>query len=190
MATRIERNEYQPLPDDVCTITDWTESVQSEAEWVRKRVALRVGQPSEVDDVTQEVLLAAIQCPPSEALRGGIRPWLYRLIVRRVADHFRRRSSEVRQTEQYAAQFFHPAPWTEREDSFAELNRAIKRLSPETRELLRLKFESGWSYRRLADFFETTERKIEYRLLRAKQEIRKTLASFTSEAQRVGESDE
>ncbi|MEO1614738.1 MAG: sigma-70 family RNA polymerase sigma factor [Planctomycetota bacterium] len=172
----------------------WAQRVQREASWVLHRIASRVEQIAEAEDLTQEVLLSAIENEPLQGLHAGIRPWLYRILVRRVSDHFRRRSSETRGTENYAQQLpainprlvegktatSHPGE----PDPSAAVHQAIASLPPEMKRLIELKFQSGWSYRRLAQHFKTTERTIEYRLLRAKQSLRRWISENCGDALR------
>ncbi len=162
---------------------DWDAAVQAEAEWVRNRVSSRVDNAAEADDIAQEVLLAAIRKKPNHQNIASVRAWLYRVLVCRVADHYRQRyaDSQVnrdyaqsraaeRQSEQTAQ---HSQSRQLGPESRAELQDAIEQLELADRTLMELKYRDGWTHRQIAEHFDTTQRSIEYRLLRVKETLRK-----------------
>ena len=60
---------------------DWHTALAEHDRWLRTVVLTRVGQASAVDEVMQEVALAAVrqQAPLADAAK--LAPWLYRLAV-------------------------------------------------------------------------------------------------------------
>src|SRR5207244_8542124 len=63
---------------------DWGATLALHDRWLRRVVASRLGEPQAVDEVMQDVALAAVaqRSPFPDSARGGA--WLYRLACGRV----------------------------------------------------------------------------------------------------------
>jgi RNA polymerase sigma-70 factor (ECF subfamily) len=61
------------------------------------------------------------------------------------------------------------------------VRRALSSLSDVDRQILLLKYTEGWSYRQLADHLGVREDTVEYRLLKARKNLRKQLAAFAED---------
>lgn len=156
----------------------WEEIADAQAEWIRQRVLRRIDDHSVADDITQEVLLAAFEKRGECRCAGDLRPWLYRVLVNRVADHYRRKYANERRQQGYADIQVDEQDATPVDCGLIEaenrerLEEAIKQLVPEDRELMEMKFRDDKTYQEIAQHFKTTERTIEYRLVRVKQQLR------------------
>ncbi len=63
---------------------DWQAALAAHDRWLRTIVRARVGEALVVDDVMQEVSLAAVAQRAPLADPAKVAPWLYRLAVRQV----------------------------------------------------------------------------------------------------------
>jgi RNA polymerase sigma-70 factor (ECF subfamily) len=62
------------------------------------------------------------------------------------------------------------------------VQKALEELSEIDRQVLMLKYTEGWSYRELADRLGVREDTIEYRLLKARKNLRRLLRQFEEES--------
>lgn len=78
------------------TIAAWNSSELGE---LRKMLSLtakqRISDPSVVEDLVQETLLAAFEARDRFEGRSSLRTWLVSILLRKVADHHRRRGREL-----------------------------------------------------------------------------------------------
>lgn len=161
----------------------WDSLVQEHQPWIRRLIAARVGVGPEADDVTQEVLLAAGEHVAEPVSPQSIRPWLYSVTIRRIADHFRRHYAHEQKLQQYAVQrtdVSDDAPawkWLCDAEQQANLQAAMEQLASEDQTLLRRKYRDDWSYEQLAIELDMTPRHVEYRLVKAKMQLRRLLQS-------------
>src|SRR3954469_25427678 len=58
---------------------DWQAALAQRGRWFRTVILARVREPQAVDEVMQEVSLAAVKQPAPLADRSKVAPWLYRL---------------------------------------------------------------------------------------------------------------
>ena len=81
-------NEPRPLPTSEPEILagalDWGATLAEHERWLRRVVAARLDEPQAVDEVMQDVALAAVaqRSPLVNPARAAV--WLYRLAVRHV----------------------------------------------------------------------------------------------------------
>ena len=82
---------------------DWGATLAIHQGWLRRLVAARVGEPQAVDEVMQEVALAAVaqRSPLHDPSRAAV--WLYRLAVRHVLLYRRKAGRHRSLVEKYAA---------------------------------------------------------------------------------------
>ncbi len=76
-STRVEPHEYR-----------WDELLREHDRWLRTIVYARLGEPQAVDDVMQEVALAAVRQSAQINDPSKVAPWLYRLAVRQSLLYF------------------------------------------------------------------------------------------------------
>lgn len=163
---------------------DWQAELVRHCRWLRSIVLARVGERQAVDDVMQEIALAAIrqQSPIKDPTKTG--PWLYRLAVTQSL-LYRRTMGRRRKLEQRYAEHLESDPADEHEpDPFRwllageqreRIRDAITSLPPKDAEILLLKYVEGWSYKRLAELLSISDAAVESRLHRARARMRERL---------------
>lgn len=69
--------------------------------------------------------------------------------------------------------------WLVKTEQQTRVNQALQQLRPQEREILILKYTENWTYQQLADHLGASTNTIEYRLIRAKKQLRKLLCQAT-----------
>jgi RNA polymerase sigma-70 factor (ECF subfamily) len=140
---------------------------------VYRYVAARVGRPSDAEDLAQLVFVKALEALPRYELRGvPFGGWLFRLARNVVIDHIRTRREHVtldlvveRSTGQDGPDEL--AALRQEMDSVAH---ALRRLTPEQREAVELRFFAGLSAKETAAAMgrqEGTVRGLQFRAIAA-----------------------
>jgi RNA polymerase sigma-70 factor (ECF subfamily) len=165
---------------------DWPAVLALHDRWLRTVIYSRVGEAQAVDEVMQEVSLAAVrqQAPINDVEK--VAPWLYRLAVthsllyrrkqgrrRKLLDRFVQRT---RPTEYDRG--IDPLEWLLAKERKEQIRKAMKRMPRRDAEILLLKYTEDWSYRQLAGRLGITESAIEARLHRARMRLRAELADL------------
>ena len=168
------------------TPDDWADLLTRHDRWLRTVVAARLGERQAVDEVLQEVSLAAL------ASRGPADPnivagWLYRLAIHKTLiwrrtvgrrrKHVSRYAERVRSDHDDASTAGDPLGWLLLDERAALIRQAVGRLPPRDAEILLLKYTENWSCRDLAAHLGRTESAIEARLHRARQKLRQALTA-------------
>jgi len=164
-------------------VIDWSAQLALHGRWLRTVVRARLGDAGAVDDVMQEVALAAMgRKAPADP--DKIAPWLYRVAVLQ-ALLFRRRTGRARSlTRRYArrqgadegeATAADPLDWLLLQERRQAVRQAMTQLPDRDREILMLKHTEHWSYRQLAEHLGVSVDAVEYRLLRARRRLRELL---------------
>jgi RNA polymerase sigma-70 factor (ECF subfamily) len=165
----------------------WHALLAQHDRWLRMVVLARVGQAASVDEVMQEVALAAVrqQAPLRDPSKAA--PWLYRLAIRQSL-LFRRKQGRWRKlTAQYAERVRpserdhrvpDPLQWLLADEQQSMVREAIGRMSRRDVEILLLKYSENWSYEQLAQRLGSSESAVESRLHRARQRLRRELAAL------------
>jgi len=178
--------ETPPPPDSGppagCRV-DWAAALAEHDRWLRTAVLARLGEREPVDEVMQEVALAAVaQCAPlKDASRVGA--WLYRLAVRQVLLYRRRCGRRRRLLNKLAGamppkqSLGDPFEWLLGDERQALIRRALARLPGRDAEILLLKYSEDWSYRELAARLGLSESAVEARLHRARARLRQQLTN-------------
>jgi len=155
--------------------------------WLRTVVAARVGEPQAVDEVMQEVSLAALaqRSPLQDATK--VAPWLYRLAVTQSLLYRRKRGRQRKLTERYAQRVRpadsdtsvpDPLGWLLADERRQMVRTAMQKLNRRDREILMLKYTENWSYRDLAAHLGVSHSAVEARLHRARGRLRHALAAL------------
>jgi RNA polymerase sigma-70 factor (ECF subfamily) len=140
---------------------------------VYRYVAARVGRPSDAEDLAQLVFVKALEALPRYEARGvPFGGWLFRLARNAVIDHIRTRREHVtldviveRSTDDDGPDEL--AALRQEMDSVAH---ALRRLTPEQREAIELRFFAGLSAREAAEAMgrqEGTVRGLQFRAIAA-----------------------
>jgi RNA polymerase sigma factor (sigma-70 family) len=166
---------------------DWQAALAEHDRWLRTVVRARLGEPQAVDDVMQEVSLAAVEGRAPLADPAKVAPWLYRLAVTQSLLYRRKQGRRRKLTDRYARRHRlsqqdgrepDPLQWLLAEERRDQVRSALARLSRRDAEILLLKYTEDWSYRDLADHLGISHSAVEARLHRARKRLRTELASL------------
>jgi RNA polymerase sigma-70 factor (ECF subfamily) len=175
-----------PLPADGTRMgaPDWQVLLAAHGRWLRTVVYARVGEPQAVDEVMQEVALAAVRqkAPLRDAAKAA--PWLYRLAVRQSLMYRRKQGRRRRLTNGYTEHVrgmgggrqADPLAWLLADERRRLVRSALGRLPRRDAEMLLLKYSEDWSYLEMAEHLGTTSAAVQSRLHRARSRLRSELA--------------
>jgi RNA polymerase sigma factor (sigma-70 family) len=172
---------------DVARI-DWPARLAEHDHWLRTVIYARVGEGQVVDELMQEVSLAAVRQKAPLHDPSKVASWLYRLAVtqallyrrsqgrrRKLVDRYARR---YRPTEEDTRQV-DPLGWLLAEERQQLVRQALARMAKRDVEILLLKYTEDWSYRELAQHLGISESAVEARLHRARGRLRDQLAALS-----------
>lgn len=173
-------------PVDAAQI-DWPAVLAEHDRWLRAVVFARLGAAHEVEEVMQEVSMAAVrqQAPLADATK--VAPWLYRLAVMQSLLYRRRQGRRRKLIDRYALRFRpteadvrqpDPLSWLLADERRTMVRTALSELAARDREILLLKYIESWSYAELAEHLGVSESAIETRLHRARGRLRQALAAY------------
>jgi RNA polymerase sigma-70 factor, ECF subfamily len=170
-------------------VLDWGSTLALHERWLRRVVASRLGEPQAVDEVMQDVALAAVaqRSPLQNPARAAV--WLYRLAVRHVLIYRRKTGRRRSLIDRYAARRGpvevdaapSPLAWLVRDERQKLVQDALRRLPSRDAEILVLKHAEGFSARKLADRLGVAVATVEARLHRARKRLRLALAELSAE---------
>jgi RNA polymerase sigma-70 factor, ECF subfamily len=186
-------NEPRPLPTSEPEILagalDWGATLAEHERWLRRVVAARLDEPQAVDEVMQNVALAAVaqRSPLVNPTRAAV--WLYRLAVRHVLMYRRRIGRQrslvtryvIRNAPSETDSSPSPLAWLVSDEREQLVQAALRRLPSRDAELLVLKYAEGYGARELAVRLGATVSIIEARLHRARRRLRAELANMAVE---------
>jgi RNA polymerase sigma-70 factor (ECF subfamily) len=175
----------EPVPPvGVSPAIDWGRWLSEHEAWVRRVILARTGEPQAVEEVWQQVALAAVEQRWPLTDPAKVAPWLHRLAVVAAARYCRAVGRRRRATQRLASlqsvngspTLGDPLVLLMRRERLELTRQAIARLAPRDAEILQLKYGERWSYRQLADHLGITEKAVDCRLLRARGQLRSELA--------------
>jgi len=140
---------------------------------VYRYVAARVGRPSDAEDLAQLVFVKALEALPRYELRGvPFGGWLFRLARNVVIDHVRTRREHVTLDiiVQQSTEDDGPDELAALRQDMDSVAFALRRLTPEQREAIQLRFFAGLSAREAAIAMgrqEGTVRGLQFRAIAA-----------------------
>ena len=112
-----------------------------------------VSDPDRARDVVQDTFVKLMAQPP-EALEGHVAEWLFTVCRHRALDVLRKegrmRRFEEGQAERVTADDPRPGKTLERAETQEALLALIGRLPPNQQEVIRLKFQNGFSYKEIS----------------------------------------
>lgn len=165
-------------------VCDPLEALPEHESWLRTTLLSRLGNRDEVEEVMQEVAVAAAnqsaKLEPVE--RAG--PWLYRVAIRQML-LFRRKAGRRRKL--LSCVVDRPLPRDETqatrspleflisEERQVEVRQALVKMSERDRQLLLLKYVDGLSYGEIAQRVGVSASAVQSRLHRARNLLRKHL---------------
>jgi RNA polymerase sigma-70 factor (ECF subfamily) len=148
-----------------------------------------VGDPNEIDDLTQEALLRVIRSLPGFRARSSFSTWVYQVAHNTCVDAYRRRSRAPLAAVQLEAEDGEPSPAEQLvadgtdpeallEDAIAEcyVEQALRELSPDYAEIAALRLLDGWSNEEIAGRLGLSVDAVKGKLKRARARLREHLA--------------
>ena len=166
---------------------DWTKILREHDRWLRTIVYARLGEPQAVDDVMQDVALAAVRQAAPIQDRSRVAPWLYRLAVRQTLLYRRKMGRSRNLTQRFADRYQPvesntrdpgPLDWLLTLERNSLVRRAMEALRPGDAEILMLKYAQNWNYHQIADHLGIGHSAVEARLHRARARMRKELVKL------------
>lgn len=166
---------------------DWQAALAEHDRWLRTVVLARLSEPQAVDEVMQEVSLAAVRQRSPLADPSKVAPWLYRLAVTQSLLYRRTQGRRRKLTSSFAAQTrpteadcrrTDPLVWMLAEERRQLVRKALDELPRRDAEILLLKYTEGWSYRELGAHLGISHSAVQARLHRARQRMRAALAAL------------
>lgn len=161
---------------------DWSRVLPEHARWLRVVVYSRVGDAEGVDEVMQEIALAAVRQASPLLDPAYVRPWLYRLAVyqsllyRRKRGRLRKLNHRVREVAPTLEVADDPLRWLLADERRQLVRRALSRLRRRDMEILLLKYSENWTYEQISSHLGISTSAVEARLHRARQRMREQLA--------------
>lgn len=173
---------------------DWHAALAMHDRWLRTVVLARIGQQgangrgsdrSALDEVMQEVALAAVRQQAPLADAGKVAPWLYRLAVTHALLYRRRLGRGRKLSARYAEhqnglrpESREPLDWLLADERRSLVRDALANLPGRDAEMLLLKYSESWSYTQLAEHLGISHSAVEARLHRARERMRQLLADL------------
>lgn len=167
---------------------DWNAALAEHSDWLRTVIAARVQERQAVDEVFQEVALAAAGAEEKNSVDPErVGPWLYRVAVlqamlyrrkagrrRKLVDKFVGTGAAPRDDDRSTD----PLQWLLSDERRKLVRLALSRLPSQDAEILLLKYTEDWSYRDIAERLGLSESAVEARLHRARLRMRKILCDM------------
>jgi RNA polymerase sigma-70 factor (ECF subfamily) len=169
---------------------DWRAELARHQRWLRTIVAARLGERDAVDDVLQEVSLAAVRQAAPLRDAAKVAPWLYRLAVRQCLLYRRRAGRQRNLITRYGESYrpaerdnrtLDPLAWLLADERRRLVRQALGRLHHRDAEILLLKYTEDWNYHQIAEHLGISHAAVETRLHRARQRLRTELAEYQPE---------
>jgi RNA polymerase sigma factor (sigma-70 family) len=162
---------------------DWQVALAQHDRWLRTVVLARTGEAQAVDEVMQEVALAAVEQRAALADPTKVAPWLYQIAVRQSLLYRRKAGRSRKLTDQYAQRVrpsgadtsTDPLQWLLADERRQHVRAALERLPEEDAEILLLKYTEDWNYHQIAAHLDMSHSAVEAKLHRARKKLRAIL---------------
>jgi len=168
---------------------DWECALKEHDRWLRSIVYNRLGEPGAVEDVMQEVALAAVRQSAPIRDTNKVAPWLYRLAVRQTLLYRRKMGRARNLTKRYADrkrpteqdQYGTPLDWMLLDERGEMVRRSLGKIRSSDAEILKLKYQNDWNYHKIAEHLGISHSAVEARLHRARARLRKEIMIASKE---------
>ncbi|WP_041745862.1 RNA polymerase sigma factor [Coraliomargarita akajimensis] len=166
----------QPIPDSA-----WMRSlVDAHAADLTRYAASILGDVDAAKDVVQDSFIRLWK-EPRERVEDHVRPWLFRVCRNRALDA-RRKGGRMKpltevETDTTPADAPNPGQVVERDDQHAQLLGLMQQLPDNQREVVRLKFQNGLSYKEIAAITELSVSNVGFLLHTALNKLRAQVAA-------------
>ena len=159
-----------------------TQIYEENFDRIYRYIAIKIGDRTEAEDLTQQVFLKAIQSISSYKWKGmPFSAWLYRIAHNQIVDHVRKRSRKptVSLEDNDPPGSDNPEKVTERKLEMEELAVAAMKLTPSQREVISLRFAGQLSIAEAAKAMGKSEGAIKALQHSAVAALRRVLATGT-----------
>jgi RNA polymerase sigma factor (sigma-70 family) len=164
---------------------DWQTILPQHDRWLRTIVYSRLRDRDAVEEVMQEVALAAVRQAAPILDRSKIAPWLYRLAIHQVLLYRRKMGRRRKLLDRYVLRspadgdFGVPEPldWLLADERQGLIRKAMEKLPARDADILLLKYTEDWSYHEIAKQLGVSHSAVEARLHRARKRLRDELAA-------------
>ena len=166
---------------------DPLEALPKHESWLRTVLLSRLGSRDEVEDIMQEVAVAAANRSAKFMPVEQAGPWLYRVAIRQMLQ-FRRKAGRYRKLlknagEHQGCQPAHldnrsPLDFLLHQERQETVRLALHGMAERDRQLLMLKYVDGLSYQQIANLLGVTPQAVQSRLHRARAVMRDRLCSM------------
>lgn len=146
------------------------------APWLILRLSRRCGDGALVDEVVQDTFLAVWRKPESFRGTGSVPAWIWGIGVRRLIDHLRRSGRAARRVDAFAGVDSSAEEQVLLGVEYGDLAGALNRLSPELRAVVQATVLDGLTTREAAKLLGIPAGTVKTRLMRAKPQLRESLA--------------
>ena len=170
---------------------DWSAALADNEKWMRSTIARRVGEQSAVDEVFQDVALAATKQKSPLRDVTKVVAWLYRLVIvqsslyRRMLGRKRkliRRCEDKVETCEIDVNQYDPLEWLLLKERKGLVQKALVRLHQDERKILFLKYAEDKSYHEIAEELGVSVSAVQSKLHRARLKLKSLLRSFVTES--------
>ncbi len=168
---------------------DWDAALREHGPWLRTVIGARLMEPQAVEDVFQEVAMAAVQSQAKSSVAkvppDKVGAWLYQVAVRQTLMYRRRAGRQRNLVDRFAdrqnpieedSREPDPLDWMMASERAGQIKASLQELHKRDREILLLKYEHNWSYRDIATHLGISHSAVEARLHRARKRLRQQLA--------------
>lgn len=151
-----------------------------QAPLLRYATRLLHGDADRARDVVQDTFVRLLAQPQAE-VEGHEAEWLFTVCRNRALDYLRKEGRvklfEEGQAERLTADVPRPGSGVEREESHAAVLRLIGKLPPNQQEVVRLKFQNGFSYKEISRITSLSVTNVGFILHTALARLRKEMAA-------------
>lgn len=159
--------------------------------WLRTVLLARLRDSDVVDEVMQEVAIAAIHQQSKPDAIEQLGPWLYRVALKQIL-MYRRKAGRRRRflqafiqhstTTDCLSKQHDPLQWLLLRERQQSVQDSLDQLSDRDREILLLKYSDGFSYDQIADRLGITAATVRMRLHRARIHLKNRLSENATPA--------
>lgn len=151
----------------------WEELYERHYRELLRYAAAACKNPTEAEDITQEVFLKALQNADTFADLGPSqkRAWLFRTLKRKLCDRYRREQLENTYLEARREQAEYWEPGIQE----TENRLLLAQLTPEDRALFHLRYEEGYNASELSEMFHIPAGTVRARLSRMRRLLKNML---------------
>lgn len=166
---------------------DWFAELERHQSWLRTVIAARCREPQAVDEILQEVSMAALKQESPLRDVTKIAPWLYQIAVRQSLMYRRKCGRRRNLEERYAVRLestserfspVDPLDWLIASERRELIRQGIKQLKAKEAEILLLKYTQDWTYQQISEHLGISESAVESRLHRARQNLRREMVAL------------